>query len=184
MLASAMWAVVWYNASAPVLTRLGIQVPAPSPAVPVARWHMPPAIGLVLLLVFVGATLVLGQASAPEGTRNAWALVGSYIWLAFAVQGLGLFAHLATRLDPPPLLRRLIIGTAFIALFAVPSASVILGYAGMFDLAADIRGFGRAARSETGAAPRGARGAPESRPGTADGTAGRVQERRHRAPKE
>jgi uncharacterized protein YybS (DUF2232 family) len=132
------WAFVWYSVCAPVLRRLGHSAPEPAVA-PVARWSLPPAVGLGFLLTFTAA-VYLGPRLAPGSLADVVAQVAfNLVFLAFVFQGYGLLAFLITRAGPAPALRMTLIGAAFLLVFWIPQLAQLTALAGMLDLALGYR---------------------------------------------
>ncbi len=141
VIGGAMWSVLWYGVSAPILRRLGLAVPVAPSVAPVVRWHLPGYFGVTFLLGLAAIMFLGGRLEQGSPGQLIIVQVASWIVLAFAFQGLGLWAHFVTLAGPPPALRRIAIFLAGAALFVMPFTGQVLMIAGMFDLALDVRGL-------------------------------------------
>ncbi|MDP2871292.1 MAG: DUF2232 domain-containing protein [Bacillota bacterium] len=137
----AMWSVMWYGVGAPILRRLGSDVPPAPRVAPVAVWHLPGYLGVACLLGLAAATFLGGRFLPGSAGLLLLQQALALVVLGFTLQGLGLWAHFITLAEPPPALRRAAIALAVLAGFSVPLAGQALMLAGMFDLALDIRGL-------------------------------------------
>jgi len=133
------WAFIWYGVCAPVLRRLGHAVPEPARPAPVARWSLPPALGVALLLVLVAATLLLPRVTVGSTGAVFTMVLLSLVSLAFVLQGTGLAAYLITGLGLAAPLRRLLIFATFVGAMTQPALYRLAFFGGMFDLALGYR---------------------------------------------
>lgn len=143
-----IWSVLWYGVSAPILRRLGLAVPPAPRVAPVAVWHLPGYLGVTLLIGLAAMMFVGGRLEQGSPAHLVALQVLSWVVLAFAIQGLGLWAHFVTLAGPPPALRRAAIALGGASLFTIPFAGQVLMLAGMFDLALDVRGLYGSRRPE------------------------------------
>jgi hypothetical protein len=142
-LSSLMLAWVWYGVCGPVLKRLGFAVPAMAPIAPADRWHLPPFVGVAFLAGYFGLALVAPRVVEGSAGMLMFQLAALVITMGLRVQGFGLVAHLLGRLRLPGLVRS--ISLILIAVNALISQPIfmLLFWAGMIDLALDLRGFAR-----------------------------------------
>lgn len=139
VISSFMYGWLWYATCGPALARLGHPVPPLPRAAPVARWHLPPALGLVAIALFAGLSWLAPGVKAGSLGHLALAVASSLVYLVMVFQGLGLAAHLITRLGLPAPLRRGLVFLAGLFGFLTAPAGVLLFWAGMFDLGLDFR---------------------------------------------
>lgn len=155
LLSGFMYAFVWYAVCAPVLSRLDFAVPAVPRAAAVASWRLPQSLGLACMAGYLGLALYGGLVN-PAISESAWlSWLLLLVTLPVMVHGLGLGAFVATSLLPSGP-RRAAIFAMVTAAFLVPASSILFFWAGLADLALDLRRMigsrvGRATRRPGGA---------------------------------
>lgn len=138
-----MLAWVWYGVGEPVLVRLGLKVPALSPIPPAERWHLRPVTGLVFLAGYFVLAVVAPHIEAGTAGALLFQVAATAVFTAFRIQGFGLLAHLFSRAGFRGGMRTITLIMLGILALTNQLLFMLLFYAGLADLALDLRGFGR-----------------------------------------